>query len=215
LIPTLSSGNFGVVDRNTLGSPVAQLRSGPGDPPAGSGSLALLVAGGPAFNVNQTEKIAYGIAESGRLASLHAVGFAVYTTAPNVSRAGQTPNMPNIQFEVNPHLTDATGAITFSTLSYNPVNSTPNHWTKIDATDPAAGRWNLTGRAGAVTGCTSSSATAGCTFQQIQDKLPDATIFTVMINKGRDYEWQGAVDALRVNSRIADFEEGGVIVRAA
>lgn len=213
--PTLTSGNFGVVDRSTFGSPVAQLRSGPGNPPSGSGSLGLLVAGGPAFNVAQSEKIAYGITESGRVSRLQEVGFAVYTTAPNISRAGQSANMPNIQFEVNPQLTDATGSITFSTLTFNAVNSAPSAWRTIDATDPDAGRWNLTGRAGTATGCGSPSATDGCTFDQIKDRLPDATILTLMINKGRDFEWQGAVDALRINSRIADFEEGGVIIREA
>jgi hypothetical protein len=194
---------------------VAQLRSGPGDPPSGNGSLGLLVAGGPAFDVAQSEKIAYGIGESGLLSNLREVGFAVYTTAPNISRAGQSPNMPNIQFELNPHLTDATGPITFSTLTFNAVNSAPSRWTTIDATDPDTGRWSLTGRAGTATGCGSSSATQGCTFAQIKDKLPDAAIGTAIINKGRDFEWQGAVDALRVNSRIADFEEGGVVIRAA
>jgi hypothetical protein len=34
-----------------------------------------------------------------------------------------------------------------------------------------------------------------------------------MINKGRDFEWQGAVDALRVNDTVADFEERGVIIK--
>jgi hypothetical protein len=174
-----------------------------------------MVAGGPAFDVAQSEKIAYGIGESGLLSRLREVGFAVYTTAPNISRAGQSPNMPNIQFEVNPHLTDATGPITFSTLTFNAVNSAPSTWTTIDATDPDTGRWNLTGRAGTATGCGSPSATQGCTFAQIKDKLPDATIHTAIINKGRDFEWQGAVDALRVNNRIADFEEGGVVIRGA
>lgn len=213
--PTLTSGNFGVIDRSSFGSPVAQLRSGPENPPAGSGSLGLMVAGGPAFGVAQSEKIAYGIGESGLLSNLRAVGFAVFTTAPNISRGGQSPNMPNIQFEINPHLTDAAGTITFSTLSFNAVNSAPNAWTTIDATDPDTGRWNLTGRAGTATGCGSPSATQGCTFAQIKDKLPDATLFTAIVNKGRDFEWQGAVDALRVNSRIADFEEGGVVIRGA
>lgn len=210
--PTLTSGDFGLIDRAVFGSPVAQLRSGPGDPPAGTGSLGLLVAGGPDYS--PPEKIAYGIAESGLLSRLSRIGFAVFTIPANVTRGGQGSNMPNIQFEINPHLTDAGGAITFSTLTFNAVNTDVHAWTTIDATDPDAGRWSLTGRAGTATSCTTPSATSGCTFEQIKAGLPDATIFTVMINKGRDFEWQGAVDALRVNGRVADFEEGGVVIRA-
>jgi hypothetical protein len=205
--PALTSGRFGVIDRNTIGSPVAELRSGPTDPPAGSGSLALRVAGNPGFPVN--EKVAYGITESGLLSRLSKVGFAVFTTQTNITGRGAA-NMPNIQFEVNPHISDATGAITFSTLTFNPVNGAANTWTRFDATDPNAGSWNLTGRAGAATGCASA-----CTLTQIKDRLPDATISSVMVNKGRDFEWQGAVDALRVNDTVADFEEGGVIIRSA
>ena len=209
--PILTSGNFGIVDRAVFGSPMAQLRSGPSDPPSGNGSLGLLVAGRPDYN--PPEKIAYGIAESGLVSRLRNVGFAVFTTPANVTRGGQVANMPNIQFEINPRLTDASGAITFSTLNFNAENGAVHAWTTIDATDPDAGRWNLTGRAGTATGCASGSPTAGCTFEQIKDRVPDATISTVMINKGRDFEWQGAVDALRINGRIADFEEGGVVIR--
>jgi hypothetical protein len=210
--PILTSGNFGVIDRAVFGSPVAQLRSGPGDPPSGSGSLGLLVAGGPDYS--PPEKIAYGIRESGSLSRLRRVGFAVFTTPANVTRGGPGSNMPNIQFEINPHLSDASGSITFSTLTFNAVNGEAHAWTTIDATDPAAGRWSLTGRAGTATSCATPSATAGCTFEQIKDRLPDATISTLMVNKGRDFEWQGAVDALRINGRIADFEEGGPVIRA-
>ena len=32
------------------------------------------------------------------------------------------------------------------------------------------------------------------------------------MTKGRDFEFQGAVDDLRLNGRVADFEETGVIV---
>jgi hypothetical protein len=155
-----------VFDRSVFGSPVAQLRSGPGDPPRGTGSLGLLVAGGP--NFNPAEKMTYGIVESGRLARLTDIGFAVFTTPANSARGGEGANMPNLQLEVNPQLTDASGAITFSTLNFNPVNTEPNAWTTIDAT----------------------------------------------VNKGRDFEWQGAVDAVRVNESVADFEEGGVIIKA-
>ena len=51
-----------------------------------------------------------------------------------------------------------------------------------------------------------------CTFAQVKAALPKATIFTLQVTKGTDFAWQGAVDALRVNDRVADFEETGVIV---
>ena len=51
--PVLSSGNWGVINRNTIGSPSAFLRSGPGSAPVGKGSLNLLVGGAG-------EKVAYG-----------------------------------------------------------------------------------------------------------------------------------------------------------
>ena len=37
-----------------------------------------------------------------------------------------------------------------------------------------------------------------------------AKIFSVAVAKGRDYAWQGAVDGLRINSTIYDFEPLGV-----
>lgn len=208
--PTLTSGGFGIINRNSFGSPQAQLRSGPNDPPAGNGSLNLLVDGAPRFtSIDQVEKVAYGETMHGRLSELDQVGFAVDNTAANVQAAQD--NMPGIQLEINPHR----NGITFSTLTFNPVGTPANHWTTIDATDPASGGWSLTGAAGTLTGCSSPGATTGCTLARIKTELPDATIFTVMVNKGRDFAWKGAVDALRVNGRIADFEEFGVVIRNA
>ena len=40
-------------------------------------------------------------------------------------------------------------------------------------------------------------------------------LITFAITKGRDYAFQGAVDDLRLNGRTADFEEGGVIIKAS
>jgi len=181
---------------------VAQLRSGPvsGDshPPYGDGSLNLLV-GGP------TEKIAYGISESGKVANLDEVGFSIYTTGENVTKGGPD-NLPNIQFEIDAHRSD----FRFATLVFAPKGPLDLYkWTTIDATDPAKGFWYVTRG----TQCTQS--TPPCTFQQVKQLLPDAEIGTVMINKGRDFEWQGAVDGLGVNGRVADFEEGGVVIKNA
>jgi hypothetical protein len=196
--PSLSSGDFGIVNRNTKGSPMAEPRTGPvsgeSRPPYGSGSLNLLVG--------QGEKIAYGISQGGLLKNLDKVGFSVYTTGEN---AGRGPaNMPNIQFEINPK-----GAgLSFATMVFVPKTTAPYKWTTIDATDPANGYWYLTRG-------TSCDQTTTCSLADIKSLYPDGEFLTLMINKGTDQEWQGAVDGLRVNNTVADFEEGGVIIRKA
>ena len=46
------------------------------------------------------------------------------------------------------------------------------------------------------------------------DGGPPAAIGTVAIAKGKDYQYQGAVDALRINGEVFDFEPFGVNVTA-
>jgi hypothetical protein len=199
---TVSSGNWGVIARNTIGSPDIFVRSGPATPPRGSGSLGFTVGSG-------TEKAAYGNDQDfagNAVAGLSAVGFAVYTTGENAALGN--PNMPSISIEIDPNLT-ATPS-NFSTLVFVPNNTTPNQWTSIDATDPAAGFWFLTGAAGTATNCTQATT---CSFGQVQTALAagtGATILSVGVTKGRDFAWQGAIDALRINNQVFDFEETGV-----
>ena len=144
---------------------------------------------------------------------LTAVGFHVYTTGENNARAN--PNMPSIAIEVDPNL--ASSASNFSTLTFVPTsNSGPNDWSDyIDAT--TTGLWGGTGPAFAGTPCDLNGAR--CTFEALQASLDDAdgnpaTILTVGITKGRDFPWQGAVDGLRINDTIYDFEETGVFETA-
>ena len=66
--------------RNTIGSPVADLRSGPADPQRGAGSLNLLIAAVP----GSVEKVSYGVSMRGPLTNITEVGFRVYTTSENV-----------------------------------------------------------------------------------------------------------------------------------
>jgi hypothetical protein len=201
------SGNWGVVNRNTIGSPDIFLRSGPAIPPKGTGSLGFSV-GSPA------EKAAYGNEKdfAGQpVSGLDQVGFSVYTTGEDAAKG--SPNMPSIAFEIDPNLT-ATPS-NFSTLVFVPNNTAPNAWTSIDATNPATGFWFLTGAAGTATNC---NQTTTCTFAEVKAALAQgtgATIVTAQITKGRDFEWQGAVDALRINAKVYDFESSGVNVRAA
>ena len=85
LVPT--SGNWGVINRNTEGSPAAYLRSGPLTPPVGKGSLNLTVKDG-------TEKVAFGnevdTLAGGEFAKINRVGFNVYTTGENNAK-GRRP----------------------------------------------------------------------------------------------------------------------------
>jgi hypothetical protein len=204
---TVSSGNWGVIARNTIGSPDIFMRSGPGTTPRGTGSLGFSVAddGTPAG----LEKAAYGNEKDfagNAVSGLNALGFAVFTTGENAALG--TPNMPSIAIEVDPNLTASPS--NFSTLVFVPNNTTPNQWTSIDATDPAAGFWFLTGAAGPATNC---NQTTTCTFAQAKTALAQgtgATIYTVGVTKGRDHAWQGAIDALRINTQVFDFEETGV-----
>src|SRR4051812_47946854 len=87
---TASSANWGIVNRNTIGSPDMTLRSGPGVPPNGKGSLNLAVQAAPEFPSSaQQEKAAFGneIDFQGDLVSnLTAVGFWLYNTGEDNAR---------------------------------------------------------------------------------------------------------------------------------
>jgi hypothetical protein len=49
----------------------------------------------------------------------------------------------------------------------------------------------------------------------LDDGGPAATIISAGVSKGRDYEFHGAVDGLRINGTVFDFEETGVVERGA
>ena len=215
---TASSDNWGIVNRNTIGSPDMTLRSGPAVPPNGTGSLNLAVQAAPEFPGSaQQEKAAFGneIDFGGNLVKdLTAIGFWIYNTGEDNSRGN--PNTPSITLEIDPNL--AATASNFSSLVFTPaVNPTANQWSPfIDATSAAAGTWFLTGAAGTATGCLIGTP---CTFAALQTALADggdlATILTVQVTKGRDFSYQGAVDGLRINDRLFDFEEKGVSEKGA
>jgi hypothetical protein len=200
---TSNSGNWGVVSRNVIGSPDIDLRSGPATPPLGKGSLKLLVGDG-------AEKAAYGNEVDffgAPLASITAASFGVYTTGEN--RAISPANLPSLAFEVDPSGPDSASAPNFSTLVSLPADAPPNEWSTQDV---SAGKWFYTGAAGTASGC---NQTTPCTFAAAKAAFPNATLFTVQITKGRDSAWQGAVDALRINAQVFDFEASGVTARAA
>jgi hypothetical protein len=208
--PTPTSGNWGVVNRNTIGSPVAELRNGPAfpaagsrfKPPFGTGSLNLGVG-------TADEKVAYGNEfdfVGADFSAITDVGFRVFTVAEN---AGSAP-MPNIAFEINPNLS-ASPLVIFATVTYVPTTTLPGWSSYIDGT--TTGLWGGTGQAFAGTPCDLNGSL--CSWDTLQAQLDDddsdpPTILSVMITKGRDQAWHGAVDGLRVGATVYDFEESGV-----
>jgi hypothetical protein len=209
--PKRSSGNWGVINRNTIHSPTVELRSGPFDAPVGDGSLNIAVADG-------TEKAAYGneIDFAGKPLDLDQVGFHVYTTGEN--NDAPADNMPSIAFEIDPNL--STTSAGYSSLVFTPAKTASNAWSGyIDAT--STGLWGLTGGAFNNPPTKENCGLNGprCTFAEVMDLLDDggdaATIISAGISKGRDFEFHGAVDGLRLNDKVFDFEETGVVERDA
>lgn len=195
--------HWGVVSRNTIGSPVGFLRDGPfvpgpgGEPPFGDGSLGLAVAAVP----GSVEKIDFGNEVDffgDPLAPLTNVGFWVFQTGES-----GPANTPNIRIEIAPN---GTG---YTTMVWNPEPiTTANRWSDfIDAT--TNGSWWFTNGAG---GCTLATP---CSFVVAKSKVPTATIYSIAVGKGRDSAWVGAIDGLRLNNTIYDFEAGGVRKRSA
>ncbi len=217
--------HWGVITRNTIGSPVAALRNGPfgsfgltgpqARPPYGSGSLGIEVADRSTTLNPPSEKVDFGneVDFFGRpVQGLLRVGFHVFQTAENIGYGGPA-NMPNIRFEIDPNLA-ALPATTYSTLVWTPAASpVTNGWSPfLDA--PQTGTWFLTGAAGTTTGCALATP---CTFAAVKTALADAgepaTIYTAAVGKGRDFMWIGAVDGLRINDTVYDFEADGVEAR--
>ncbi|MET7495797.1 hypothetical protein [Streptomyces sp900116325] len=218
-----------MITRNTIGSPVADLRDGPygsydktgsaARPPYGTGSLGIEVADGSQAGSDPREKVDFGNEVDfygDSVLSLQNVGFRVFQTHENVL-AGGPDNLPNIRFEIDPNLTS--NATNYSTLVWVPAaipTTSENQWSGyIDATQN--GYWYLTGAAGVATNC--SSSLPHCDWADIKDALDDPgssgrpTILSAAVGKGRDSAWVGAVDGLRINRTIYDFEADGVNAR--
>ncbi|MFF4246782.1 hypothetical protein ACFYY2_20270 [Streptomyces sp. NPDC001822] len=214
------SDHWGVIARNTIGSPVAELRNGPfgsfdvadpsAAPPYGRGSLGIAVADNSTSLNPPSEKVDFGNEVDffgDPVRGLRQVGFHVFQTGENVTYGG-AENMPNIRFEIDPNLA-ALPADNYSTMVWVPdASPVTNRWSDfIDAT--SSGYWYLTGNE-----APACNQAARCSLQQLQAALndggPGATILTAAVGKGRDHMWIGAVDGLRVNQNIFDFEARGV-----
>ncbi|MFS4097627.1 hypothetical protein [Streptomyces sp. AF1A] len=220
--PQKSFDHWGVITRNTIGSPVAALRNGPfgsfgvqglaARPPYGQGSLGIEVADHATSLTAPGEKAAFGNEidfYGAPVLALDQVGFHVFQTGENITYGGQE-NMPNITFEINPNLTESPTTTYSSMVWQPPASPVTDRWSPyLDAT--TTGTWYLTGNAGTTTGC---NQTTTCTFEQLKKALNDGgtqpTLYTIAISKGRDHTWIGAVDGLRINHTIYDFEADGV-----
>jgi hypothetical protein len=214
--------HWGPIDRNTIGSPVEELRNGPfvalpaggvTQPPFGDGSLGLEVS--VPGDATTREKASFGneVDFAGdEVGDLSQVGFRYITTQENADRQGDGRNLPGITFEIDPNM--ATTSSNFSSLVWQPGPAPfVNKWTDYqDAT--SSGDWVLSGGAGTQTGCVLATP---CTFAQVKAALADggdtAKILTAAVTKGRDNAWQGAVDGLRINNEVFDFEMFGVTTR--
>jgi hypothetical protein len=220
------SEHWGVITRNTIGSPVGDLRNGPygsfgvtgqaARPPFGKGSLGIevadaattLVSGGPAEKVDFGNEVDFF---GDNVLALNQVGFHVFQTGENVSYGGPR-NMPNIRFEIDANLTNPICAgDNYTTMVWVPGPAPAvNRWSGyIDAT--TNGNWYFTGAEAACTTCTQA---LNCNWTMakaaLNDGPPTPFMYTAAVGKGRDNIWVGAVDGFRMNRDIFDFELLGV-----
>ncbi|GAB3144709.1 hypothetical protein [Microbispora hainanensis] len=210
--------HWGVIYRNTSGDPSAVLRGGPygrtsdapaakQPPPYGIGSLGLIVGG-------NTDHIQFGNETDFAnipLADIDTLTYWIFTGAD--ADVFPTINRPNLNLEVDPNRPE-TG--NYSSLVYLPNTSVapsapstplPNVWQQYDASAEGS-RWYMT-RPGTLTTCTQANP---CSFAELKALLPDAVItYSIAINKGsNDGPFHGAVDGLRINDAVYDFEPLGV-----
>jgi len=219
--------HWGVIDRNTIGSGVADLRQGPfgsfgvtgaaAAPPGGIGSLGLQVSDNANSGATTPEKVAYGNEVDfygDPVSGLAQAGFNVFQTQENADINPR--NMPNISLEINPHVASKTYTSMVWVPDPAPVT---NKWSGfINAA--TTGDWYFTNAAVATaTGC---DQTLTCSLAQAKQALVTqndgsgaATIDTVAVSKGRDNVWAGAVDNLRINAKVYNFEPYGVLVVGA
>jgi hypothetical protein len=216
-----SAEKWGIIGRNTYGSPSAGYRVGPYartnhtdyaatvPPPYGIGSLE--------FIVGSTDKINYGNETDFagmRVSDLTTLKFWVYTGADSISGVS-----PAVDMEVDPRLVVNGTTLNYASLVYLPTGSAapsapatprPNVWQQYDAT-AAGSKWYATGATGVAISC---PVWQPCSFSELKARLPDAVIsYPLGFTKGRDSAFVGSVDGLQVNNVVYDFEPLGVYKR--
>jgi hypothetical protein len=202
-----SGANWSIMDRNVIGGGDSYLRAGPTvgpvAPPLGVGSLGIRTGSGEdkAHFGNQVDFI------GDEVSALTAVSYWMFTTAENI--VIDPRNLPNIAIEIDANLT--TIGSDFTTMVYQPRSQVPLIWRERDAVADPDPHWRLTGSEGDEIGCNDVTF---CTFEELVIRLADggdpAIILSVGISKGRDFAFSGAVDALRINDVVYDFEPNGV-----
>jgi hypothetical protein len=181
-------------------------------PPAGAGSLGLHVEGVNGSG-SSAEKLAFGDETTFAdrpVRDLTNLSYWVFTAED--AFAGHS--LPGLSMEVNP---DANG-VAYTTLAYlpdasaapsAPATRTLNAWQRYDAT-AAGNKWHSTADLDPST--TLCQVSNPCAFSDLLAQLgPNGRVsFSLGITKGRDNEFTGAVDAIRVNDTVYDFEPEGV-----
>jgi hypothetical protein len=160
------NGWFGFNEGPTGSTGTTTLVSGPGTPPAGTGSAQLTV------DSTGRASLATNAYAGTKLVDISALSYATRAPSANLN------NQPNLQFDVDYVTTDAStafqGRLTFIRNSAVPANT----WTTIDAlTD---GKWYSTGAPGN-TVCTQASY---CTWGQVLAAFPTAGIRNDSTAKG-------------------------------
>jgi hypothetical protein len=218
---TYQGATWSLIDRNTQGSAVAALRAGPTfgtaanqKPPLGIGSLGIEVGPNP-------EKIDFGnqVDFAGQpVSGLSQVSYSYTQTGEDYDRG--PANLPNISLEINPNV----GTAHYSSMVYVPPAPTraAEQWITTNAgTDPGgtSGWYFTNGATATATLCGQNAGQHFCSLTEAKTQLAaaqtggtPASILTVGIGKGVDKEYQGAVDALRINNQVFDFEPFGVSV---
>ncbi len=197
---------WGELMRNEYGSPTAQTGTTAPVSPDGDGALVLATA-------NNEEKAEYGTETelAGlKIASLTTVSFEEFLTDNDLHTGAE--NQPNIQIEVNPKVAGQT----YSSLVFDPSpSSAANQWSTVDAAGPVTGNggWYFSnGATATATECGQNAGEHFCTLAEIQAKAPDAEVsYSVGLGKGRDHQFQGAVDNLKINGTDYDFTQFGVV----
>jgi hypothetical protein len=218
---------WGVVGRNTIGSPAASFRVGPWGrtsgyaatvpPPLGDGSLGVHVEGVNGSG-SSAEKLSFGDETTFAdlpIRSIATLSYWVYAAEDVFTNH----SLPTLSIEANP---DANGA-SYTTLVYLPDGSTApsapsprtlSSWQKYD-TLAAGNRWHSTTDLDPTT--TLCQVSNPCQFFDLVAQTGSSAriSFSLAITKGRDNEFTGAVDAVTVNSTTYDFEPEGVLARGA
>ncbi|CAO3674053.1 unnamed protein product [Umbelopsis vinacea] len=219
--------HWGIIYRNTIGSPSITLVNGPfavgadgyiSAPPIGNGALAFLIEGRPSF----TDSLMWETADFGNevdyygklVQDITAVGYYVFNTDVDASSGstGTVPaNLPNIAFEA---IFPISGANVYTSIVWQPPSNVAplNQWSRfIDATTEGTWYFSRDSRLSSTPSCPYATP---CAFSEMLQKaiLVDSTAYLISaaISKGHDFNWQGAIDGLRINNKTINFEFDGV-----